>query len=165
MELEHGTAPEDSLELGPAEDEPRPPPLLCPSLSNGPAPAHPQVGTNYDAAFEAEQEVLADGFNRLEPTPVQFLGDPIGLGPRMRSLDLEPLADERLQAERRAVKRVAFRHSCGSDSRPRFQGLSTARRGPARKPASRSKGIASLSVTGSPSNRSTASRLAPPPCT
>ena len=40
------------------------------------------------------------------------------------------------------------------------QGRSTARRGPARKPASTSSGIASVSATGRPSNRSTASRFA-----
>src|SRR2546429_39056 len=39
------------------------------------------------------------------------------------------------------------------------QGRRTARRGPARKPASTSSGIASLSVTGSPSKRSTARRF------
>src|SRR5438034_4293445 len=39
------------------------------------------------------------------------------------------------------------------------QGRRTARRGPARKPASTSRGIASLSVTGSPSKRSTARRF------
>ena len=38
----------------------------------------------------------------------------------------------------------------------------TARRGPARKPASTSSGIASVSATGSPSKRSTASRLRAP---
>src|SRR2546429_7154957 len=42
------------------------------------------------------------------------------------------------------------------------QGRRTARRGPARKPASTSRGITSVSVTGSPSKRSTARRLAPP---
>ena len=42
------------------------------------------------------------------------------------------------------------------------QGRRTARRGPARKPASTSSGSASLSVTGSPSKRSTASRFARP---
>ena len=45
------------------------------------------------------------------------------------------------------------------------QGRRTARRGPARNPASTRSGMTSLSVTGSPSKRSTASRFAPPPRT
>src|SRR5919201_205493 len=44
----------------------------------------------------------------------------------------------------------------------RLHGRSTARRGPERNPASSSKGMTSVSPTGSPSKRSTASRFAPP---
>ena len=60
--------------------------------------------------------------------------------------------------------RAAMRHPDRARSAPGdpAQARSTARRGPARKPASTSSGMTSVSVTGSPSKRSTASRFAPP---
>lgn len=58
--------------------------------------------------------------------------------------------------------RAAQRSTWGSAELASSQGLSTARRGPARKPASTSSGMISVSVTGRPSKRSTARRFAPP---
>src|SRR6266852_4579834 len=105
-----------------------------------------------EPTFEVEDEILADRVDRLEPASVELRRVDRGLRPRMRRFDLDRLADKHLQPPRRAVKRVAFGH----------YGRRTARLGPARNPASTRSGIASLSVTGSPSKRSTASRFAPP---
>ena len=58
-----------------------------------------------------------------------------------------------------AISSSASSSACSSRSDERH-GLSTARRGPARKPASTSRAIASVSATGRPSNRSTARRFA-----
>ena len=63
-----------------------------------------------DAALEAQHQVLADRLDRLEHAAVDPLGHALGLRARMRRLDLEPLADEHLQAPRRPVERVALGH-------------------------------------------------------
>ena len=83
---------------------------------------------------------------------------PDGAAARGRARRRRRRADQPLGGRR-------FAHGARACPRPRSSrryARSTARRGPARKPASTSSGIASLSTTGSPSNRSTASRLAPP---
>ena len=56
--------------------------------------------------------MLADGLDRLEHAPVDALRDTGRLAARVRRLDLEPLPDERLQAARGTMKRVALGH-CG----------------------------------------------------
>ena len=61
-------------------------------------------------ALEAQQEVLAHGLDRLEPPPVEPLGEPLGSGPRVRRLDRYAFADEHLEAPSRAMKRVALGH-------------------------------------------------------
>ena len=65
-----------------------------------------------DPAFEPEQQMLADGLDRLEHAPVDALRDTGRLAARVRRLDLEALPDERLQAAGSAMKRVALGH-CG----------------------------------------------------
>ena len=111
VELEHRPAPEDGLELrrraGRATAVRA---RAAPRGLHDPAAAHPQVRAEDDAALEAQDEVLADRLDRLEPPPVEPLGDPLGLRPRVRRLDLEPLADEQLEPRRGAVERVALRH-------------------------------------------------------
>src|SRR5919204_4766181 len=73
---------------------------------------------------------------------------------------------EGAEARHRLV--VRFEHererarAAGFVQQRRLHGRRTARRGPARKPASSSSGMISVSPTGSPSKRSTASRFAPP---
>ena len=79
-------------------------------------------------------------------------------------------ASRRCSRNPRAFAQATVRHACSAGARPAGalsagQGRSTARRGPARKPASSRSGISSVSATGRPSKRSTASRLAPPPRT
>ena len=74
------------------------------------------------------------------------------------------LSDGRTEPEHGAVEVVQprARRSGERDVDEAHYGRSTARRGPARKPASTSSGISSVSATGSPSKRSTASRLPRP---
>jgi hypothetical protein len=69
------------------------------------------VAAQDDAALEAEQEVLPDRLDRLEPPPVEALRDAGEPAARMRRRDLEPLADEYLEPPRRPVERVAFGHA------------------------------------------------------
>ena len=66
--------------------------------------------TQDDAAFEAQDKVLAVRGDRLEDTSVDPLGNPLGLRARMRRVGCDALADERLQATRRQVERIALRH-------------------------------------------------------
>ena len=63
-----------------------------------------------DPAFEPEQQMLADGLDRLEHAAVDALRDTGRLGARVRRIDLESLPDERLQAAGRTMKRVALGH-------------------------------------------------------
>ena len=88
-----------------------PGPLLAARL-DPPAPGHAQMAPHDDPAFEPEQEMLADGLDRLEHAPVDALRDTGRLAARVRRLDLEPLPDERLQAAGSTMKRVALGH-CG----------------------------------------------------
>ena len=63
-----------------------------------------------DPTFEAQQEMLADGLYRLEHAPVHAFRDTGHPAARVRRLDLEPLPNERLQATRGSMKRVALGH-------------------------------------------------------
>src|SRR6185312_1995582 len=118
-QLEHRPVPEHRLALGAGEHEPR---LAVPhsaTLDDLPAPAHAQVAAQNEAALEVEQQVLADGLDSLEPAPVEPLRRD-GCGrTRVRRFDGHTLADERLQAARRAVKSIAFGHT----SKSRFRAL------------------------------------------
>ena len=91
VELEHGPAPEDGLELGAAQDQPGPSSQRGPAWLHDPAAAHPQMRSEDDAALEAKDQVLADRLDRLERPAVEPLGDPLGLGARVRRRDLDPL--------------------------------------------------------------------------
>jgi hypothetical protein len=68
------------------------------------------VRAQHDAALEPQDQVLADRLDRLEATAVELPRDVLGLRARMRRLDLDALSDENLEATRRAVERVPFRH-------------------------------------------------------
>src|SRR5579884_951540 len=74
-----------------------------------------------------------------------------------RAEQAELVAPEPLLAELRELRAL------GRELAPAHQARSTARRGPTRKPASSSSGSTSDSVTGPPSNRSTARRFLPTP--
>jgi hypothetical protein len=75
-----------------------------------PAPGHAQMAPHNDAAFEREQEMLADSLDRLEYPPVDAFRDTGDPAAGVRRLDFEPLPDERLQTTRSTMKRVALGH-------------------------------------------------------
>ena len=64
-----------------------------------------------DAALEAQQEVLANRFDGLEPQPVHAVGDARDGRPRVRRLGLDALPDQRLETAGRAVQRIALGHA------------------------------------------------------
>jgi len=64
-----------------------------------------------EAALEAEEEVLPDRLDPVEPPAVEALGQALHRGAGMRRLDFDALADERLQPLGRAVERISFRHA------------------------------------------------------
>src|SRR5437763_4775116 len=63
-----------------------------------------------EPSLETQEEVLADGLDGFERSPVELLREAFQRRARVRRLHLDPLADERLEAARRAVERVTFRH-------------------------------------------------------
>src|SRR5262245_48802181 len=124
-----------------------------------------------EAALECEEEVLADGLDPLEAPAIKQLDEPESRGARMRRLDPDDLARKPPDALGRATEAVALGHdgslaspawqTTGRASPARSYARSTARRGPARKPASTRSDMTSVSATGRPSKRSTAIRFAP----
>ena len=64
----------------------------------------------HEPTLEVEEEVLADRVDRLEPPAVQPLGEALDRGARVRRLDLESLADERLEPCRGPSQRIALGH-------------------------------------------------------
>ena len=111
LEREDGPVPEHALELVAAKHEPRESSARLPARLDPPAAGHPQVAADDDPALEAKQQVLPDGFDRLEHAAVDPRRDAGRLGAGMRRLHLEPLADERLEPHRSAVERVALGHA------------------------------------------------------
>ena len=84
--------------------------LFGPALEHLPAPAHAQVAAQDQAALEAQEQVLPDRLDRLEPAAVEPLGRERRGRARVRRLDRDALADQRLQPARRAVERVSLGH-------------------------------------------------------
>ncbi len=74
-----------------------------------------------ETALEREQQVLPDRLDAEERSPVEPLGHTCRRGARVRRLDLDPLADERLQPPRGAVKRVPLRHRSARIGRMRVR--------------------------------------------
>ena len=110
VELEDGAVPEDGLLLAAAQHEPGPADAPRARGDDAPPPAHAQVAADDDVALELEQKVLADGARRQQPPSVHQRGD--GRSARMRRLRRDFLADQRLDAPRGTVKRIAFGHQC-----------------------------------------------------
>jgi hypothetical protein len=110
-QLEHRSVPLHRLVLSATENEPGSPDQARPTPTHRPPSLHAQVAPQDDPALEAEQQVLADGLDTLEAATIQPLRDPLHGRPRVRTLDLDPLADENSQAPRYAVNRVALGHS------------------------------------------------------
>src|SRR5207248_2347543 len=92
------------------------------------------------------------------------LSDCVGRGLLRRVSASRGEQDERDGEERRAASAHRATRALVHKGTNGY-GRRTALRGPAKKPSSRRSGIASVSPTGSPSKRSTASRFAPPPRT
>ncbi|HEV8249553.1 MAG TPA: hypothetical protein VGQ15_06235 [Gaiellaceae bacterium] len=110
-DLEHRPVPQDGLVCVTAEDEPRPAGPRRAARLDAPAAAHPQVAPHRDAAFEPEEQVLADRFHRLEPASVDPRGDARDLRARVRALGLDALAHEHGEPPCGPVQRVAFGHA------------------------------------------------------
>jgi hypothetical protein len=68
------------------------------------------MAQEHETALERQEEVLSDCLDSLEPPPVELLGHSSRGRPRMRGLDLDLLADERLEAPRGTVDRIALGH-------------------------------------------------------
>ena len=69
------------------------------------------MAAEHKPALEVEQEVLADGLDRLERQAVEPLRKPLGRGAGVRRLDLDLLSRQNLQPPCRAVQGIAFGHS------------------------------------------------------
>jgi hypothetical protein len=118
VELEHGTAPEHGLRTSAAKDEPWcAGPWLAPRPQR-PATTHAQMRANDDTTLETQDQVLPDGFDRFEPPAVEVDGGESGACARMRHLDLEPIANERLETVGYPVEGVSLRHRSGPEHRP-----------------------------------------------
>ncbi len=115
-ELEHRAVPEHALVFRAAQDEPRSPDTLCPARLESPPARHAQVTSQHDASLEAQQEILPDCLDRLQPPTVEPLRDPLHGRARVRRLDLDALADQRLQSRRCPPQRISLGHVLeGSD--------------------------------------------------
>jgi hypothetical protein len=68
------------------------------------------VRPQHHPALEPQQQVLPDCLNRLERAAVEPLRHAFGLRARVWRLNLDPLADKRLQPPRRTVEAVALGH-------------------------------------------------------
>ena len=110
-ELEHRPVPEDGFVLVAAQDQPRPPAAARAALLDAPAAGHPQVAAQHEPALEAQQHVLPDRLHRFEQATVKPLGKALRRGAGMRRFHLHALAGEHLQAYRRPMDRVTFRHA------------------------------------------------------
>ena len=110
VQLQHRAVPLERLPRSAAQDEPRTAHDALAATADPPAAAHAQVAAERHSAFEAEEEVLADGFHRLEHATVEPCADTGHGRPWMRRLDLQPLTHQDLQPARGPVQRVALGH-------------------------------------------------------
>ena len=110
-QLEHRAVPEHGFALGAREHEPGLAVQLGTAVDDLPAAAHAQVAAEHEAALEAQQQVLADRFDPLEPAAVQPVGGEHRGSARVRRLDRQALTDQHLQLARSAVEGVAFGHA------------------------------------------------------
>ena len=134
-QLEDRPVPLGGLEACAPEDDPRAAEELGVAREDAPAAVHPKVAAQDDASLEAEQEVLADRLDGVEPPPVQLFGQVLQRCARVRRLDLDALADEDLQPARRAVEGVAFRHGRARRVRGGMRRASASSIAPARRRA------------------------------
>ena len=110
VQLEHRTVPEHRFHGAATQDQPRPPGARLTARPNRPAATHPQVRSQHDSAREAKEQVLSDRLDVLQPPSVETVDGDRCPRARMGRLDLERLADDRLQAARSPVDGVALGH-------------------------------------------------------
>jgi MerR family transcriptional regulator, light-induced transcriptional regulator len=110
-ELQHRPVPEHRFDLVAAQHEPRPSRTAAALRLDPPPSGHPEVAPEHDAAFEAEEQVLPDRLHAFQRAAVQALGKPLRRRPRMRGLDLDPLACQHLQTVGSAAQGIAFGHT------------------------------------------------------
>ena len=84
VQLEHAPAVEERLRAAAAQDEPRAPEHRVTGRAHAPAARHAQVAAHRHAALEAQDQVLADCLDGLEPAPVHLLGDARRAAARVR---------------------------------------------------------------------------------
>jgi signal transduction histidine kinase len=113
-QLQERAVPLHGLEFPPPQYEPGPAAQRRSARLNPPAPLHPQVAAEGHSALEAQQEVLADRIDTLEPASVEARGEVQGGGARVGRLDLDPLADERLEPAGGAMDAVSLGHVPGA---------------------------------------------------
>ena len=110
VQLQHRAIPEHGFPLGAAENEPGTAEELRASRPELPAAGHTQVAAENDAILEAEEQVLTRRLDPEQAAAVEALDQPLHRRPRVRRLDLDPLAHERLQPPCCPGQRIAFRH-------------------------------------------------------
>jgi hypothetical protein len=121
VQLENRTVHLHRFQSLPAQDEPGPPENRRPSGPDEPASAHAQVAPYHHPALEAQQQVLANRFDRLEPQPVHAVGDARDGRPRVRRLRLDSLPHERLETTSRAMQGVPLGHAASVPPRSRIR--------------------------------------------
>ena len=84
-----------------------------------------------DAAFEAQEQVLAGRLDRLEPPPVEPWRKLLDRCARMRGLDLDLFADKHLHPPRGPSERVTFGHPCQASAVQAYRKLRSASAGAA----------------------------------
>ena len=119
VELEHGAVPEDRLALSAPQHQPRAADELRAPGANGPATGHAEVVAKHDSALEAEEKVFAGRLDGDQPLAVEPGCKLLHRRARMRRLNLEPLAHERLKTPSDSCEGVAFGH-CGQASAMRL---------------------------------------------
>ena len=110
LEREHRAVPLRRLDPVRLEHEPRTTGALRSNPADPPPARHAQVTAHGHASLEAEQKVLSDRLDGLEPAPVDHASHACGLPSRVRRAGGDEMADERLQPESGAVEGVAFGH-------------------------------------------------------
>ena len=121
VQLEHRAVPEHALDVLAAEHEPR---LArrAPRRAGGPTSGRSCAGASAGRCRPRSGgcRFLPCALHRFELSPVDPLGDALGLRARMRRLGRDPLADEHLQAARRPVERIPLGHVSHRSGRGRL---------------------------------------------
>jgi hypothetical protein len=110
VQFEDTAAVQHGLPLGAPQHEPGAAASRPPARTHPPAAGHPQMVPQHVTALEAEDEILPDRLDRDQTAAVEAAGVDRGLGLRVRRLDLDALAHERLQPPSGSVQGVPLGH-------------------------------------------------------